>query len=171
MRLAYERYSGERGFSPDEFDALIAEVAGEDLGEWMDRAVRSTEELPYEDALAFLGLEWSTSEGEDASPWLGVDLDGSGVVSRVRRGGPAWEAGVGIGDELIAVDGERIRDLGGLLSRRQVGDEVELLFSRRGRLDVRAAVLGAKPEPMALRVVDSPKGPQKKAYQAWLEGQ
>ena len=31
MRLAWQRYSGTRGFTPDEFRALVSEVAGRDL--------------------------------------------------------------------------------------------------------------------------------------------
>ncbi|MEE8143220.1 MAG: hypothetical protein V3T77_08970, partial [Planctomycetota bacterium] len=45
MRLAYERYSGKRGYTPQEFRAVVSEVAGTDLSEWLQRALETTQEL------------------------------------------------------------------------------------------------------------------------------
>ena len=59
MRLAYARYSGERGFTPEEFEAIAQEVAGEDLTLWFHRAVASTEELDYAEALDWFGLRFA----------------------------------------------------------------------------------------------------------------
>ena len=47
MRLAYRRYSGERGFTPEEFRRTAEEVAGTDLKEWFRNAISSAEELDY----------------------------------------------------------------------------------------------------------------------------
>ncbi|MGE0455838.1 MAG: M61 family metallopeptidase [Vicinamibacteria bacterium] len=89
MRLAYERYSGARGFTREEFHRAAFEVAGVDLSAWLGRATASTEELDYEEALAWFGLrfaaatdpaeEWTLTVLEDATPdqarrleaWLG----------------------------------------------------------------------------------------------------
>ena len=74
MRLAYQRYGGARGFTPEEFQAAAEEVAGVDLAEWFRRALASTEELDYDEALAWYGLRfaedgsWGLSVREDASP-------------------------------------------------------------------------------------------------------
>ncbi|MFQ5654177.1 MAG: M61 family metallopeptidase, partial [Planctomycetota bacterium] len=58
MRLAYERYSGARGYTPEEFRATAAEVAGIDLGEWFRHALEGTGELSYDEALAWYGLRF-----------------------------------------------------------------------------------------------------------------
>ncbi|MGE0461820.1 MAG: M61 family metallopeptidase [Vicinamibacterales bacterium] len=63
MRLAFRRYSGERGYTADEFRQTAEEVAGVDLGEWFKRAVSSTEDLDYEDLLEWFGLRFTTGEG------------------------------------------------------------------------------------------------------------
>ena len=44
MRLAYQRYSGARGFTADEFRQTTEEVAGVDLRRWFTSAVSSTDE-------------------------------------------------------------------------------------------------------------------------------
>jgi predicted metalloprotease with PDZ domain len=73
MRLAYQRYGGDRGFTPEEFRTTAEEVAGTDLGEWFERALASTEELDYSEALEWFGLRfaddgsWSLEILEDAS--------------------------------------------------------------------------------------------------------
>jgi predicted metalloprotease with PDZ domain len=64
MRLAYARYSGPRGFTPEQFRAVASEVAGVDLDGWFHRALDTTAELDYDDALAWYGLRFDG--GEDA---------------------------------------------------------------------------------------------------------
>src|SRR6185436_15362540 len=58
LRLAWERFAGERGFTSAEFEALAAEVAGEDLTAFFDRALRSTEELDLSPVLEWYGLRF-----------------------------------------------------------------------------------------------------------------
>jgi len=62
MKMAYRRYSGERGFTADEFRKTAEEVAGIDLKEWFRKAVSSAEELDYDDLLECFGLRFTTSE-------------------------------------------------------------------------------------------------------------
>ena len=38
MRLAYKRYAGERGFTPEQFRMTAEEVAGVDLKDWFRRS-------------------------------------------------------------------------------------------------------------------------------------
>jgi len=73
MRLAYARYGGARGFTPDEFRATAEEVAGVDLRDWFRRALATTEELDYVEALDWYGLlfapdgGWTLEIREDAT--------------------------------------------------------------------------------------------------------
>jgi predicted metalloprotease with PDZ domain len=72
MRLAYARYGGARGFTPEEFRATTSQVAGADLDAWFSRSVASTEELDYTAALDWYGLQfvpggWTLEARADAS--------------------------------------------------------------------------------------------------------
>ncbi len=62
MRLAYKRYSGERGFTAEQFRSITEAVAGVDLKEWFRRALASTEELEYREALDWYGIRFARSE-------------------------------------------------------------------------------------------------------------
>jgi predicted metalloprotease with PDZ domain len=66
MRLAYQRYSGERGFTPEQFRQTAEDVAGVDLKEWFTKAIASAGELDYAEALDWFGLRFAKTEGEQA---------------------------------------------------------------------------------------------------------
>jgi predicted metalloprotease with PDZ domain len=94
MRLAYKRYSGERGFTPEEFRKTAEAVAGVDLKEWFRKSLASTEELDYAEALDWFGLRFTASDGQQpAGMWkLEIRADASDAQkSRVRK----WLAGSG----------------------------------------------------------------------------
>jgi predicted metalloprotease with PDZ domain/dipeptidyl aminopeptidase/acylaminoacyl peptidase len=67
MKLAYQRFSAARGFRPEQFRATAEEIAGVDLKDWFRRAISSTDELDYSEALDWLGLRFATSKG--AATW------------------------------------------------------------------------------------------------------
>ena len=72
MRLALQRYGGSRGFTAEDFRRTASEVAGTDLSAWFARAVASTEELDYDQALDWYGLRflsdtWTLEAREDAT--------------------------------------------------------------------------------------------------------
>ncbi len=92
MRLAYQRYSGARGYTEEQFEQTAAEVAGVDLGDWFRRALASTQELDYAEALEWFGLRF-TSGGDAANQWaLEVDPDASPAQ---RQHLTAWLQGQG----------------------------------------------------------------------------
>jgi predicted metalloprotease with PDZ domain len=68
MRLAYRRYAGERGFTPEEFRATAEEVAGVGLADWFRKAVASTEELDYAEALDWFGLRFTGAGSDGGAP-------------------------------------------------------------------------------------------------------
>src|SRR6185436_14482585 len=75
MRLAFERYSGAKGFTPEDFRKTASEVAGADLSAWFTRALETTEEIDYGPALAWYGLELTASpSGGEKPAWLGATL-------------------------------------------------------------------------------------------------
>jgi predicted metalloprotease with PDZ domain len=78
MRVAYRRYGGARGFTPDQFRAVASEVAGTDLSVWFRRAVNSTEELDYGEALDWFGLRFADPTASGPARWsLAVRPDAS----------------------------------------------------------------------------------------------
>ena len=90
MRLAYQRFGGERGFTADEFRMTAETVAGGDLKPWFAKSVSSTEELDFSDLLEWYGLQFTESTGGTAGHWkLEVRPD---QTERQRRSLQGWLA-------------------------------------------------------------------------------
>jgi hypothetical protein len=104
---------------------------------------------------------------------LEATVDGRIVVNRVAPGGPAERAGIRVGDVLLAVGGQSVRELTGTqlvdAIRGPVGSEVELVYSRDGgdptAVTITRAALGAPPPaghgppPIPPRGQDGPRNP------------
>ncbi|HEX5761017.1 MAG TPA: PDZ domain-containing protein [Thermoanaerobaculia bacterium] len=181
MRRAFARWSGPSGYRHDEFLALLSEVAASPLGPWLQKALETTEELDYAEALAWFGLRFKDpkakkegEEPEEPAGWLGVEAEARGgrlVVTEVRRGTPAHAAGVNVEDEILALGGFRVPPdkLDERLAAYRPGEKTELLVARRERLVTLALVLGEEPgEPWRLEVDPGATPEQTARLDAWL---
>jgi predicted metalloprotease with PDZ domain len=177
MRLAFQRYSGPRGYTPAEFRATAAEVAGTDLAAWFHRALETTEELDYAPALDWYGLEFRTAPADsDAGGSIGADTkveDGRLIVANVRRGTPAFTAGLNPGDEIVGIGDFTLRpdDVKARLRGYQPGESVTLVVSRREQLKPIQITLG-EPPPHGWQLVprDGITPEQRDRLQKWVAG-
>lgn len=179
MRLAYARFAGVKGFTPDEFAAVASAVAGADLSGFFARYTAGTAELDYDPALDWLGLRFKPAKprAKDAGPapaWLGGQIsvqDGQLIVRRIVRDTPAHAAGLNVDDELIAIDEERIppASFEKRLARYRAGEKASLLVARRGRLLRLPIRFEAKPEQGWSIEVDPKATPAQTArLAAWI---
>lgn len=174
MRLAYARYSGPQGYTLEQFYDTMSEVAGTDLRAWFTRVVETTEELDYGPALEWFGLRFRPADAEQGRAWLGAATRndaGRLVVSQVRRGTPAHEAGLNVDDEIVAVDDVRVRadGLSERLEQYRPGDRVTVLVARRERLMPLTVRLAAEPpRRWRLEIDPAASAEQKARLAAWL---
>ena len=154
MRAAFQRFSGSRGFTPDEFRALAEQVGGLSLRSFWDAAVEGRAELDYAEALETLGLRFRPVEmlrGErPGRAWLGMSTRndaGRLVVSEVRRDTPAYAGGLNVDDEILAINGFRLRadQLAARLDQYRPGDKAALLVARRDQILSLEAQFGTEP--------------------------
>ena len=180
MRLAFERYSGDRGYTVDQFKETAEQVAGTPLREFFARAVESTEELDYSEALDWFGLRFSTGaprngSGETKKAWIGVETradNGRLLVTRVPRETPAFEAGLNADDEIVGIDDFRLRadQLTQRLENYRPGDKVSILVARRERLQRIDLTLGEEPERWQLEPRPDASEAQKRHLERWQSG-
>ena len=187
MRLMFDRYS-DSGFTPDEFRQVASEVAGRDLSAWFDSAIDSTDELDFSD-LEFVGLQIPTSakqpvnsdeqdsdepedDQDDPKPWIGLSTSGDSkvTVSSIKPGSPAYESGINTGDEIIAIEGFRVsRGIDSRLKQFNVGDTVDVLIARRGKLIELPVTIAAEiNDDWKLKFAKKPGDDQKQQLDAWL---
>ena len=176
MRLAYSRYAGTKGYTLEEFHQVLSDVAGVDVRPWLARVVDTTEELDYREALEWFGLRFHPVDTKHARAWLGASTRadaGRLVVTQVRRDTPAFDLGLNVDDEIIAIDDVRVRadGLAARLEQYEPGDQVTLLVARRDRLIRFDATLGTEPgRAWRLEVSPSATDVQKQHLSGWLGG-
>ncbi len=174
MRLAYQRYSGPKGFTPEEFQRAMNETAGKDLSAWFAQVLTTTEELDFSAAIDYFGLRFAPVDPKGLRATTGLLTRNDGgrlVVSQVRRNTPAYDAGMNVDDEILAIDDLRVR-ADGLVARMdqyRAGDIVRVLVARRDRLLTLPITLGAEPgRPWRLQVRPDATTEQQARLAAWL---
>ncbi len=114
MRGLWQRSGGGGPITEADIAAVLSQVAGRPLADELQDWVHGTDELPLADLLQAAGVELRPERAAWAAG-LGLRLSEgpvSGVqVRSVLAGSAAAAAGVSAGDELLAVDGWRIRRL------------------------------------------------------------
>jgi predicted metalloprotease with PDZ domain len=170
MRLAFDRFSGARGFTPGQFEATAEEVAGTTLRDFFAQAVESTDELDYAEALDWFGLRFKADITAERKAWLGAETrvdNGRLLVSHVPRLTPATNSGLSVDDEIIAIGDFRIA-LTQSLENYRPGDKVSLLVARRQRLVRIELTLGEEPHKLQLELSPDPTELQRNNLDAWL---
>jgi predicted metalloprotease with PDZ domain len=149
MRAAYARYSGDRGFTAEQFREVAEKVAGTTLADFWNRWVKGTEELQYTETLATFGLRFVPG-ASGGRPSLGVSTrndQGRLVVTQVNRQTPATPESLNPDDEILAIEDRRVR--ADALARRldpyKPGDRISVLVARRDQLLRLEVVLEASP--------------------------
>ena len=179
MRLAFARYSGEHGYTTEEFVALASEVAGFDLKPWFHDVLETTGELDYAEALNWFGLEFKKNDEPKTDgrlkAWTGLQTRGNGgrlTITQIPRNSPGEKAGLSADDEILAVDEWRVAAEGWSqrLEQYAPGDRINLLVSRRDRIIHVPLVLGEEPgNRWQLQIAASATAAQKQHLRAWLD--
>jgi predicted metalloprotease with PDZ domain len=182
MRLAYERFSGEHGFTPEQIKATAAEVAGIPLADFFRDAVEVPGELDYSEALDWFGLRFrapdspvNRNEGNSKKAWTGMETrvdNGRLLVSRVLRATPSFNAGLNVDDEILAIGEYRVRadQWATRLEYYKPGDRVPLLAARRDKLTHLELTFGEEPGRWQLELNPDATEAQKRSLEDWLGG-
>jgi predicted metalloprotease with PDZ domain len=177
-RLLYERFPvPDKGFSSADILALMTELSGEDYQAMWQDYMEGTRRIDFNDILKVVGLrylpEGKPKPGARKLSDVGLTFENktSNKLSIVRRGTTAWDAGLTVGDELLAVDGVKLfpGQWDNILASYKDGDEVQVAYFRRNRLlSTTMAVkhrLDAKP---VIEAVKHPSRIQKRNFKKWL---
>ena len=144
-----------RGYQESDLQAAFAAEAA-DLDSLLPHWLEDHGDPDLAGYLVDVGLKLVAQPAPSA--WLGltVKAEPSGLLlQRVHRHGPAEQAGLAVGDELLAVDGERLSQADALKTGWTPGQSRELLFCRRGRVRT-CQLTAAPPEVEAWRLENDP---------------
>ena len=180
MRTMFQRYGlvQNGGYPPGAFEDVVEEVAGPSARSLLEDMLRETVDPDVDSALDWYGLSLKRSPGDngDDNPPAGlgieVDIDGQTlIVKQVVAGHPGATAGLLPGDELIAIDGNRVNrsDYDAVLDSLRPGENVEIVLSRHGRVLTIPAVVGeAIPSKFVITTRERIGTRQKSRLEKWL---
>ena len=144
-RLWNKQLPSGRGYSRADIQAMIAidnDQLSTELNDWLDQPGN----LPMIASIEALGLNLDPVHSTNAETGLTLaDLDGVVQITRVARNSAAHQAGLVVGDEVIAADGFRVRQASQLASLIHRDQSVKITYSRRGILGS-VLLIGGVPE-------------------------
>ncbi len=127
LRAVWQRYGKDaQGLPEGSWEQIASEVSGLDLSGFFAQTIRSTEELDLASALQRFGIQYrlrpasnskdrggrlSQAAPESPKSWLGArwaERNGKSVAQFVELGGPAQRAGLASGDELVALNHQKV---------------------------------------------------------------
>jgi predicted metalloprotease with PDZ domain len=175
MRQMWQRFGKEEiGFTPQQLRDVIESVAQMNLGDFFDRYIDGTDELPFDEYLQPFGLRLHSVEEEEAVPYLGVMVkteNSHESIKFVEAGSPAALVGVDPGDELLAIDGLRVTadQLSDRLKDYKVGDTIKLSIFHQDELRTLPITLIA-PQPSRYQIgrLENLTEVQKQNFAGWL---
>lgn len=175
MRHLYHEIAKQgRGLAEDGFGPLVLEATGVEINAFLARYVDGREELDYGAVLERVGVKLAPSETEEerAQAWLGAVIEaklGSSRLTHVSRGGSAHGGGLMTGDEILALNGHRVRDdLEKRVKQFKTGETARWTASRRGRLVEGELTFLENPNPPQKAVlIDGAGDAQKAAFKKW----
>ncbi len=69
IRLEYQRWSGAKGYTADEFNKTVSDAAGADVSALLHKLIATTEEVDYTEMLDWFGLRFMTDSGDPTKTW------------------------------------------------------------------------------------------------------
>ncbi|MBW4574443.1 MAG: M61 family metallopeptidase [Aphanothece sp. CMT-3BRIN-NPC111] len=175
MRHMWQQFGQpEIGFTPEELRGAIESVAGINLGDFFNRYVDGTEELPFNEYLEPFGLRLVGIQEDELVPHLGVTVkteNGRELIKFVEAGSPAQLAGVDAGDELLAINGIRVtsEQLSERLKNYEVGDRIHITVFHQDELRTCLVTLESpRPSRYQIVAVENPSDTQKQNFAGWI---
>jgi len=175
MRFLYDEYykKQKRGFTDAEMQQAVEKIAGKSLDDFFRNHIYDTKKIDYNKYLGYAGLRLAEYNQNPQAAFLGAGTslqNGRLNVASVQRDTPAYQQGLNVNDEIIAVDGFRVGDdFQQFIGRKKAGDKVTLLISRAGILQNLDLTLGSNPN-ISYRIerLPSPTAQQSEILKKWL---
>jgi predicted metalloprotease with PDZ domain len=144
-------------YEPKEFCSMAEKLLGESLEDFWIKYLRGKDDFEWAHLLGQAGLELQAREAVPVLQVTPVVAEGGLRLENVLAGGAAQEAGLMIGDVLVAVGDRRatLDLLADLRSHFKANQAVEVAYFRRDRLCTATVKLGAQ---VRYSILPSPAG-------------
>jgi predicted metalloprotease with PDZ domain len=169
-------YLRGRGYTSEDFERVASAVAGTDLSDFFKRYVSGIEPLPYQEMLAYLGLQLIKSPLPEPYS-AGIIFEQNDIqsmrISNIVGGSAAENAGLKQGDLLLSIGNSPVTRANWVstLNRYKQGDHIPISVRRDRKVIQGSLSLGA-PDLYDYRIeIGSENSLMTKTFRsAWLNG-
>jgi predicted metalloprotease with PDZ domain len=185
MRVMLERFSGERGFTGRDIEAVVADVCGCSTKGFFDTYVRNAGQVDVDRYLRVIGLRarvsWDPALGSDGQPlpdrrvfaWSPPDQRELSLL--ITDPSSAWgRAGLHTGDRVVAIDGVAVStwpEFRSAVTRVRVGDTVRVEVRRpTGAWSTNVIVTGFTRPRVRIEEIPGATEPQRTLRRRWMAG-
>ncbi|MNY15008.1 hypothetical protein D3C86_1482000 [compost metagenome] len=177
LQVAYEYFylQKNRGFEEYEFQQLVEEVSGISVAE-IFHAAHENGELAYNDYFNLVGFEIIDINAESSYLSLGINYqknDGLHIITAVERGSGAWDGGLNVRDELIAINGIRLdmkdKEYDYFMQHSTEGEILDILIARDGIIkELKIQIRSNNKKMFRIQPLKDQSEQQQKLAQFWL---
>lgn len=173
LRTMVKRFPISAGFVNADLQKICEEFGGGSFKDFFTNFIYSTTPLPWEQTLAFAGLEVFV---KDSTKKIGLgiatqDFGERTRISNVTPGSPGAEAGLDFNDEIVALNGYRMRssDLNERMTSTKEGEEITITLFRNDKLkEIKVRLENFGTPTYAVKKTAKPTPLQKTIYESWL---
>ncbi|WP_372941494.1 M61 family metallopeptidase [Shewanella sp.] len=173
-KALYQNFKIPMGYNVQDVQSILTTLTGKDYQPWWQEFVNQPFSLDFEQLLSQAGLTTTYGDKPKTKVDAGMSLSGLHndlILATVAKNGPAWQAGLTAGDELVAVNGLKVTAEG--FEKRfddfSPGDKVNVTVFSNDRLKDVNLLLAEQPEgTLSITAVEQPSAAQKAFFKAWL---
>ncbi|MDQ3021719.1 MAG: PDZ domain-containing protein [Bacteroidota bacterium] len=161
------------GYTNEDFIKVCEEYTAKDMKDFFESYLYGLDTLDWKKYLNYAGLDLGITY-DSPKPSAGFTTRESGeklIISNIVPGSAAYESGLDINDEIIALNGYRVRSssLNSRISEMKEGDIIKLTIMREDKLrEFDLTVREIKTTKYKIEKIKGQNKFQKKIYEDWL---
>jgi predicted metalloprotease with PDZ domain len=165
---------GSKGYTNKKFRKTCEEITGTGFKDFFKDYVDGVKEIEWEKFISYAGLNAVKNE-DSLKPVVGIYAAQEGekiIISSVAESSSAEDAGLKKGDEITAVNGERIMypELEKKIESLKEGEKVDFVIFRENKIINFKLTLEKKKVPgYKIEKIQNASDVQKRIYEGWLK--
>ena len=171
LKFAYNEFYKKkgRGYTDAEMKAVFEKFTGENLDQFYKDYINGTENFDFQKYLGYAGLKLTDKTRTANQPYLGLIIGKDGKITNVARGSSAWDDGLNVNDEILAINGERVIDVLAYVAGEKIKQDLDFLINRDGLLKtIKVKLKASQTKNWQIEQMEKPTQAQKAVLEKWL---
>lgn len=158
----------QRGFTDAELEDAFTKTAGSSAKSLFQNHIYGLVSPSYAGLFSAVGYQWKISNPGKVTPFLGLTVVNN-RITQLFKGGPAYQLGLNVGDEILKVNNANFEGIEKLISDKKPNDTVLFTIKRDGmERSILLTIVQSPIQNYVLNAEDNLSDEQKNLRKAWL---